>query len=508
MDRMRWFAITGDLECVLSVWDEYRAQEKQRPCTESYNIVMNLYAQKGKDLDAVRTFHSLIEEGRIPNSRTYTVMIEHLLNCEKIDMAKEVFDVLPLMRVKRTLRQFSLLMDAFSKLEEYDTMKSILFEMQAEGAIPGRSMLPSLQRLREAGFLEETDEFIQRMLVDERIEKVGLCEDVSDEEVVSDEVEGFEGVVQLKPWLDPSALASALQQWRPDEVSSLEEAKFVWTSHLVCKMIRHFRSSETAWQFFCWVAYQPEFTHDVHTVSRMIVKLSRSGNFDLADKLMLKMKTEGMKLAFSTVRLIVDFCGLSKNGDVALKVFRDVQVLCGSVSKSEMLILYSSLLRSLTKCRRGTDAMSLVDEMCSTGFYPDIQTFSGLMHHFAASGEFRTVQRLFGLVRRSGLEPDAYTYKVLMNEYCNCGKASLAFRLFEDMRNSDLIPDSFTKALLVKSLWKDGKLREAAIVEESCEDANCALPLVLPGHLFSVSSADLMRVYKIYSSSFSDNNGL
>lgn len=55
MNLMQWYAATGDLEAVLDVWKQYRNGDK-RVCTESYNIVMGLYAQKGRDCDTVRVF--------------------------------------------------------------------------------------------------------------------------------------------------------------------------------------------------------------------------------------------------------------------------------------------------------------------------------------------------------------------------------------------------------------------------------------------------------------------
>ncbi|GAB4846633.1 hypothetical protein Ancab_025639 [Ancistrocladus abbreviatus] len=505
MDCMRWYAAAGDLDLVLHVWDYLRKRGK-RPCTEAYNIVMDVYAQRGKDLDAVQTFYRMIEEGAIPNSRTYTVIIEHLVSSGKIDVAKEIFDVLPSMRIKHTLKQYSLLMDAFSKMEQFDVVKNLLYEMQIEGALPRRSILASLQKMQDAGYLRETSELIREMLPNDAIKKVEFCTDDSDyeDEEDADDHSGDVNVTgfQLKPWLDPSALASALQDWRPEDVSDLEDAKFVGTSRLVCKMIRHFKSAEVAWQFVCWVAYQPEFTHDVHTVSRMIAKSACCGNFDLVDQLSLKMRKEGMKLPFSTIRLIVDFCGLSKNGDVALKVFSQVKELCGLISEFNSLLLYSSLLRTLTKCGRGSDAMVIVEEMLLSGIHPDIQTFSGLMHHFASKGDFRTVQRLFTMVRQCGVHPDAYMYKILIHAYCKSERAALALTLFEDMRNSNLVPDRATKSLLVRSLWKVGKLREAAIVDESCVEMDNILPLALPGHMFTVSAADLTRVYNMYTSSF------
>ena len=45
MNLMQWHAATGDVELVLRVWEEYRLSGK-RICTESYNIVMRLYADR------------------------------------------------------------------------------------------------------------------------------------------------------------------------------------------------------------------------------------------------------------------------------------------------------------------------------------------------------------------------------------------------------------------------------------------------------------------------------
>nr|POE68883.1 pentatricopeptide repeat-containing protein [Quercus suber] len=475
MNLMQWYAAIGDLELVLRVWDEYRLSSK-RICTESYNIVMGLYVQMGKDTEAVEVFDRMIDAGAIPNSRTYTIVIEHLMNSGKLDSAMEVFNTLPLMRIRRTLKQYSILVEGFIGVERFDEVKTLLDEMQADGKFPGRALLLSLRRMNEAGFVQETDEFLKAMSPDERIKNIGCSVDSSDDDDDDEGNEvshasGVDGVngVQLKPWLDPRALASALQHWNHEDVSALEDAKLVWTTRLVCKILRHFNSPETAWKFFCWAAYQPGFTHDVYSVERMMALSARHGRTELVDKLMSKIRREGMRLPFSTIRLIIDFYGLSKKADAALKVFHYDRTLCGPISKLNMMLLYSSLLRTLTKCGRNSDSMDILEEMILGGICPDIQTFSGLMYHFALNGDIKTVQKLFAMVRQSGVEPDAYMFKVLIQAYCKAERAALAWRVFEDLRNSNLVPDANTKELLVKSLWKEGKRREAAAVEENCD---------------------------------------
>ncbi|CAI9777489.1 unnamed protein product [Fraxinus pennsylvanica] len=517
MDRMRWYAAVGDLDEVFSIWDEWRKTLDKHPCTESYNIVMGLYVQKGMDSEAVKVFRRMIEEGALPNSRTYTVMIEHLVKSKKLDSAMEVLRILPLMRIKRTLRQYTALVDIFTATDQLDLVKTLLHEMRSDGILPGQAMQLSLQRMRELGNLKEMEESVMEIIPDARIKTVSYSlygttdcseDDIDDGDEGADSVHGNDkDEVQLKPWLDPAALASALQHWGSEEVSALENANFVWTTRLVCKFIRSFKSAETAWQFFCWVTYQPGFTHDIYTISRMITKLARHGCVHLVDQLLFKIQREGMKLSFSTIRLVIDFYGITGKGDAALKIFSSVKTFCSPISQKCMLLLYSSLLRTLAKCKMNIEALDILDEMILLGISPDIQIFTGLMRHYALQGDIKTVQRLFGMVKQSDLEPDAYTYKVLIRAYCKCERAALALRIFEDMMSSDLMPDSATKDMLVKSLWKEGKLREAAAVEEKSEQKSCEFPIALPGQMYSVSNGDLIRVHDIYSGSFTTTDG-
>ncbi|KAG5379240.1 hypothetical protein IGI04_027082 [Brassica rapa subsp. trilocularis] len=505
MNLMNLYATASDFDSVLNTWDEFISSgEGKGCCTESYNIVMQVYVSLGKDADAVQTFDQMINHGGIPNSRTFTIMIEHLVKSGNLDAAMEVFETLPSMRITRTLKHYSVLVEAFVDAQRFGQVKTLLAEMKSDGKFPSRRMFEPLKRMREAGFEEETGEFLREMLPDERVKDVTMysMDDPNDSE--EEEPERDDAQVKLKPWLDPKALANSLKKWNSDTVTSLEEANFVWTNLLVCKMLRNFRSPETAWSFFCWVAVQPGFTHDAYTIERMMAMLARNGEVELVDKLISKVRVEGIKLPFSTIRLIIDLYGVSKKPEAAIKVFRhDRTTLCGSVSGFNLMLLYSSLLRTLTKCKRNAEALETLEEMVSTGVSPDIQTFSGLMYHFALQGEIQTVQRLFSMVRQIGLEPDPYMLKLLVQAYCRCERSVLAFRVFQDMKDLNLIPDRETKELLVRSLWREEKRKEAAAVEESsyCDeegDSSSVLRLTLKGHVWNFSSRDIARVYNLY----------
>ncbi|KAI4381682.1 hypothetical protein MLD38_007736 [Melastoma candidum] len=519
MDMLRWSTESGDIDGAIEVWDKYKDSGKCLSA-ECYNIMMRIYAQLGQDVKAVEVFCKMMEEGVLPNARTFTIMIEHLVSTGKLDSALEIFGILPSMRIKRTSKQFVELVDALAKTRRFDEGRSLLREMQNEGMLCGCDMLQSLQMMKDAGYIDEMDEALQKMLPDDRIKHLEPFADDNDEDTddsndyaINEEEGDMQNCndtcngncvkkVKLKPWIDPRALANALDHWSETEAAELEKAGFVWTTRLVCKILRNFRSPEAAWEFFCWVACQPGFTHDIYTVQRMMTLLARHGHIRLVDELIGKIKREGLKLPFSTIKLIIDFYGISKNPDAALKVFRQDRGLCGPISNFKLMILYSSLLRTLIKSDRSTDALDILDEMILGGTFPDVQTFSGLMEYFSIHGDIKTVQKLFGMVRQSGIMPDAYMYKVLIQGYCKCERAALALRIFDDMRSSNVVPDGVTRELLVKSLWKEGKRREAAIVQDICEEIKGSLPLAITGHVWTISSANLKHVYNVYVNTF------
>ncbi|KAK8517593.1 hypothetical protein V6N12_016438 [Hibiscus sabdariffa] len=55
------------------------------------------------------------------------------------------------------------------------------------------------------------------------------------------------------------------------------------------------------------------------------------------------------------------------------------------------------------------------------------------------------------------------------------------------MRNSNLMANAATKDLLVKSLWQEGKRKEAVTVEERYDETDAVLPPALHGHVASLS---------------------
>lgn len=513
MDLLRWHARAKNLEGVHKIWTEMKnmyekSHFRKKLNAESYNIYMDMLAERNRHREAAGLFLEMIREGVLPNARTYTVVIRHLVKMGKLNEALEIFKKLPILRVKHTTKQYSILADGFSKVNDVAALRLIIKEMEKDGILPGRAFFSVVQVLRDAGFTEEAQQMMSELLPDENIQALEIlevidCSDDDDEEDADekncdDGSHSREGGQALKPWMNPAALANALSDWNPATVAALEKSNLVWNTRRVCKVLRAFKKIDAAWEFFHWVAYQPGFMHDIYTMSRMIVMLAREGKAEGVDRLLSKASSECLKLSISTMRLIIEAYGVSKNSDAALRVFREIK----SFGLKPNRVLYSSLIHTLVKCNQGLKAVDILEEMMLANICPDIQIFSGLMQHFAMGGDLKTMQVLFQWITQSGSKPDAHAYRILIRAYCKNGRAAVALRLFEDMKSAGLIPDAGTKSLLVNSLWEEGKLREAAEVEDKCEQEGFDLPKALPGSVWKSSCADLMVIYDMVAKSF------
>lgn len=511
MDLLRWHARSKNLEGVHKIWTEMKkmyenSHFRKKPNAESYNIYMDMLAERNRHREATGLFLEMVHEGVLPNARTYTVLIRHLVKMGKLNEALEIFKKLPILRIKHTTKQYNILADGFSRVNDVNTVRLLIKEMEKDGILPGRALFSAVQVLRDAGFAEEAQQIASQLLPDENIQALKILKvtDCSDDDDDDDEnnydVVGYsrEADQALKPWMNPAALANALSDWNPATVAALKKANLVWNTRRVCKVLRAFKKIDAAWEFFHWVAYQPSFMHDIYTMSRMIVMLARKGKAEGVDRLLSKASSECLKLSISTMRSIIEAYGVSKNSDAALRVFREIK----SFGLKPNRVLYSSLIHTLVKCNQGLKAVDILEEMMLANICPDIQIFSGLMQHFAMAGDLKTIQVLFQWITQSGSKPDAHAYRILIRAYCKNGRAAVALRLFEDMKSADLMPDAGTKSLLVNSLWEEGKLREAAEVEDKCEQEGLDFPKALPGSVWKSSCADLTLIYDMVTKSF------
>jgi pentatricopeptide repeat protein len=94
-----------------------------------------------------------------------------------------------------------------------------------------------------------------------------------------------------------------------------------------------------------------------------------------------------------------------------------------------------------------------------------------------------------------------HTHGILIHAYCKINRAALPARVFDKMLDAGFVPDKDTKVLLVKCLWKERKLREAAEVEDRCEDldasglSRCRVIHGPSAYYLKQNTSDLFRLF-------------
>lgn len=76
----------------------------------------------------------------------------------KLDSAKEIADVLPMMMIRRYVRMHLVLLSGFTDVKRFDVVKDLIRDsMQLDGIMPGQSVRLALQCMRDSGYVEDTD---------------------------------------------------------------------------------------------------------------------------------------------------------------------------------------------------------------------------------------------------------------------------------------------------------------------------------------------------------------
>ena len=83
----------------------------------------------------------MVREGALPNGRTYTVVIGHLVAAGFVDQALEMFRLLPSLHTQRTTHQYNVLAVALASAGRFDQLRFLVHEMVAvDGILPEPQM--------------------------------------------------------------------------------------------------------------------------------------------------------------------------------------------------------------------------------------------------------------------------------------------------------------------------------------------------------------------------------
>eukprot|EP00249_Psilotum_nudum_P017367 c26283_g1_i1 orf=103-2409(+) len=501
-DLLSWYGKAKSLDWGLKVWNQMK-RFGATLTTESYNILIDLYAHHRLYDESVDFLSEMAQQGVLPNARTYTILIKHLAKANKLETAFEIFRRLPEMKLRPTMRQFSILVIGFSNVGNAVMVRLLLDQLREEGRRPEREVHYAVRALKKQGKLTEAesiarDFFLDSCTKEETVEVLDMSdEDTLDMEGTDDEADQVCAKHAWKTfalWFNPNALASVLRTWTPSTELSLTEANVAWNAMLVDGVLRGFKKAEMAWKFYCWVERQPGYRHDNYSIYRMILILARQGYAEAVD-LFVQARCEGRQFSMCAINNIIRAYGIAKNWKEAVRMFRKIELL--NLKPNEAT--YLAMIRILVNTQNVIKALKFLWEMEEAGFKPGVETYTIFVKHFGQARDAQMAHLMFERILESGNKPNAKAYTALIDAYCQAGNSDAALKLYEDMAGTGLKLTAATRSLLIRSLHRDNNLRAAIGLERD------AVSSISPDCTQKAISGDFVWVYDLYSKNLAGN---
>eukprot|EP00249_Psilotum_nudum_P034374 c53352_g1_i1 orf=95-2269(+) len=479
---LKWYGRAQNVEGAIDVWREMEAA-KIKPKVGGYNTMIEVYVQTKRIREAVMLHSRMMEEGCVPNLRTYTIFIRHLTETGKPDVAYVVFRKLSQLKIRPTAALYLMLMSAYAAAGKTALVQTLGREMRDNCNCPRPVILSKLRALAKANKLKEVELVASEVLPDLHVASgssklselisrsdsfdegdVLRAEDsAEDESEDSDESERASGfTVDYDPCLNPNELVIALKKWTLDTATALESTKVVWTSRLVFDILRRTRKAGAAWKFFCWVQEQPGFMHNSLTTSKMISLLSIDRYIYSLDELLDKAEREKLQLSVIALNSAIRTYGISKKADRAISLFERMKAFGVEPNKES----YRSIIHALVRHKRCLKAKELFEQMQRSGLQPTLPIFLSLIECFGMAGMTSIADSLFEQIVETGLKPDADVYTAIIKSQFWAGRPIVAMKLFEQSQDSGLKPTRNLIETMVKGLRSMSLQRQANDLQE------------------------------------------
>nr|XP_020181454.1 protein Rf1, mitochondrial-like [Aegilops tauschii subsp. strangulata] len=103
--------------------------------------------------------------------------------------------------------------------------------------------------------------------------------------------------------------------------------------------------------------------------------------------------------------------------------------------------------------------MGLVSEMINRGIPPpDIVFFNSVINSLCKEGRVTDAQDIFDLVIYFGERPDIFTFNSLIDGYCLVGEMEKAFGVLDTMASGGIEPDSISYNTIVNGYFKNDRI--------------------------------------------------
>ncbi|ERN20102.1 hypothetical protein AMTR_s00066p00041260 [Amborella trichopoda] len=371
---------------------------------------------RGKFEKAIVVIRDLMTKGFIPDSSTYTKVVELLCQADKVDKALLLFEEMKKNNIVPNVFTYTILIDSFCKVGLIQQGRNWFDEMTRDGCLPNVVTYTTLIHayLKTRRLIEANDLF-------ERMLSMGCAPNI----------------VTYTALIDGLCKAGEVDK--------------------ACRVYERMRGSGIKVDVDVYFGSEAGMEPNVFTYGALVDGLCKAHKVSEAHELLEAMGKDGC-LANNVVydALIDGFCKVGKL-DEAQKVFAKM-VECGY---SPNVYTYSSLIDRLFKDKRLDLAIKVLSKMLENSCSPNVVTYTEMIDGLCKVGKTDEASRLLVMMEEKGCHPNVVTYTAMIDGYGKVGKVDLGLKLLREMAEKGCAPNIVTYRVLINHCCAAGLLDEA-----------------------------------------------
>lgn len=449
---MHWFARVGDTPNVRRHWVGLK-RAGQPPSLGIYTAYLDLLIRVKWFTKIPHVYETMLSEECLPNSRLYTLLIQHLADAGRLRAAVQILEIMQKLQVVPSRVAYEFIVEGYAKAGDVEKVQEFLMAMRERFHRPSKRLMLAVKVLQEAGKLEEAETLKEEIGQEgyHELEHEGgqALEGSADDASLSEDGDSildslmceWRDVTSPNVGFDVNAFAQSIHNWNLAVEAELEKADVQWRSALVLEVLRRLRNLETSWPFFHWVKNRAGFKHDKYTCMVMIQRILKSRSAmdrtaSLVDELFEGMQKDGIKFTVPMFNMMIRHYVLASDIERAQRMFDRIK----EFELKPNAASYALVIQALARDRQGKNAMNMLNEMQEAGFHPDSATCAELITCLELAEKLPQAYELFSKISESGRGPTALEYKAIMAAYSRAGDQKMALTLYQQMRGAGIKP--------------------------------------------------------------------
>ncbi|XP_074272885.1 uncharacterized protein LOC141596582 [Silene latifolia] len=333
------------------------------------------------------------------------------------------------------------LLTGLNKAREFDKMNCLMKEMQEKGIHPNIVTLGiSINHLCKSMRVDKAMDLF------EKIRRGEINADIKPDVVIYNNlIDGLCKVGRIEEGL------AMMRRMRSESECSPGTITFNCLIDRFCKE----GEIDRALELFEEMAKE-EVEPSIVTVNILVSGFCRHGRAGDALEFYRKMQEEGLDGNAKTyTTLISGFCGVN-NVREAMELLAEMKGQC-----SPDAIVYYTLISGLSRAGLMNEVETILLEMKSAGFFPDIGCYNVMINGFCQTNQVDKAHQLLKDMETDGIKPDSITYNTLISYFSKIGDLKTSSTILRQMIKENIVPTVVTYGILIHSFCSRGELNEA-----------------------------------------------